>query len=73
MLVPWQTKWLLIAEFAINNHENESIGMLSFFANYGWNLWLGVEPRNPVYGLSAVERVKVLKMEAIADRFNEIL
>ena len=67
-------KWLPIAEFAINNHENESTGMSPFFANYGWNPRLGLEPRSPLpKDLSAAERAEALKAEAIADRFNEIL
>ena len=41
-------KWLPIAKFTINNHENESIGMSPFFVNYGWNPRLGLEPRRPV-------------------------
>src|SRR5437879_3088480 len=68
-------KWLPIAEFAINNHENKSTGISPFFANYGWNPRLGLEPRRPerLQGLSPAKHTKALKAEAIADRFDKVL
>ena len=48
--------------------------MSPFFANYGWNPRLGLEPKSPLpKDLSAAERIEALKAEAIADRFNEVL
>jgi hypothetical protein len=37
-------RWLLLAEFAINNAVSESTWMTPFFANYGYHLRLGFEP-----------------------------
>jgi len=39
--------WLPLAKFAINNQINETMGILLFFANYGYNLCLGVELVGP--------------------------
>ena len=39
--------WLPLAEFATNNQVNETTGMSPFFANYGFNPRLGIEPPGP--------------------------
>ena len=39
--------WLPLAEFATNNQVNETTGISPFFANYSYNLRLGVKPAGP--------------------------
>ena len=39
--------WLPLAEFATNNQVNETMGISPFFANYGYNPRLGIEPAGP--------------------------
>ena len=39
--------WLPLAEFATNNQVNETTGISPFFANYGYNPCLGIEPAGP--------------------------
>ena len=41
------SKWLPLAEFALNNAINESTGTTPFFANYGFHPRLGFEPVEP--------------------------
>ena len=41
----WE-KWLGLAEFAANNALSEAIGCSPFYANYGYNPRMGVEPAN---------------------------
>jgi hypothetical protein len=40
-------QWLPLAEFAANNVISETTGVSPFFANYGFNPRLGVEPSKP--------------------------
>jgi hypothetical protein len=39
-------RWLPLAEFAVNNANNESTRTTLFFANYGFYPCLGFEPVN---------------------------
>ncbi len=39
--------WLLLAEFAGNDAVSETTGVSPFFANYGFNPRMGVEPAKP--------------------------
>ena len=39
--------WLPLAEFSMNNQVNETTGISPFFANYGFNPRLGIEPPQP--------------------------
>src|SRR4029077_14898082 len=39
--------WLPLAEFAMNNQVNDTTGISPFFANYGFNPRLGIEPPRP--------------------------
>jgi hypothetical protein len=66
--------WLPLAEFAQNNQVNETTGVSPFFANYGFNPRLGIEPPRPrPQGLSQHEKQEYLKADNIADRFDRIL
>ncbi|RAL60857.1 hypothetical protein DID88_010182 [Monilinia fructigena] len=40
-------QWLPLAEFASNNMTSETTGCSPFFANYGFNPHIGVEPSKP--------------------------
>jgi hypothetical protein len=40
-------RWLLLAEFAINNTLNESLKITPFFANYEYHPRFGFEPIIP--------------------------
>ena len=44
------TKWLPLAEFAVNNQENESSKMTPFFANSGWNPRISADLTPPKKG-----------------------
>lgn len=66
--------WLPLAEFAANNQVNETTGVSPFFANYGFNPRLGIEPVGPVPStLSAHAKKEFLRADAIAGRFERIL
>ena len=66
--------WLPLAEFAANNQVNETTGVSPFFANYGFNPRLGIEPAGPVpSALSAHAKKEFLRADAIAGRFERIL
>jgi len=66
--------WLPLAEFATNNQVNETTGISPFFANYGYNPHLGIEPAGPRPSvLSAHAKKEYLRADAIAGRFERIL
>lgn len=66
--------WLPFAEFAGNNQVNETIGVSPFFANYGYDPYIGIEPRDPKPpNLSESIKKEYLRADAIVDRFNRIL
>src|SRR5205814_2607480 len=66
--------WLPLAEFATNNQVNETIGVSPFFANYGYNPRLGIEPAGPRPStLSTRAKKEYLRADVIAGRFERIL
>jgi hypothetical protein len=66
--------WLPLAEFATNNQVNETTGISPFFANYGYNPRLGIEPAGPrPSALSAHAEKEYLQADTIANRFERIL
>ena len=66
--------WLPLAEFATNNQVNETTGISPFFANYGYNPRMGIEPPGPPPPtLSAQAKKEYLRADAIANRFERIL
>ncbi|GAW22450.1 hypothetical protein ANO14919_119870 [Xylariales sp. No.14919] len=48
--------WLPLAEFTANNHVSSTTGMSPFFANYGYNPRMGVEPAEPKLPASVANR-----------------
>ena len=66
--------WLPLAEFATNNQVNETTGVSPFFANYGYNPRLGIEPAGPRPStLSSRAKKEYLRADVIAGRFERIL
>jgi transposase InsO family protein len=66
--------WLALAEFASNNVPSETTGVSPFFANYGFNPSIGIEPSNPrPPAQTPAQKREFLKANAIADRFERIL
>jgi len=66
--------WLPFAEFAQNNLVNETTGVSPFFANYGYNPRLGIEPQKPAPPtLSSHELKEYMRADTLADRFERIL
>jgi hypothetical protein len=66
--------WLPLAEFAMNNQVNETTGVSPFFANYGFNPRLGIEPPTPrPPHLSEQAKKEYLRADAVALRFERIL
>jgi hypothetical protein len=66
--------WLPLAEFATNNQVNETTGISPFFANYGFNPRMGVEPPSPSPPTLSVQAKKeYLRADTIANRFERIL
>jgi len=66
--------YLPLAEFAMNNQVNESTGISPFFANYGFNPRLGIEPASPrPPTLSPQAKKEFLRADAVANRFERIL
>ncbi|EAQ90430.1 hypothetical protein CHGG_03079 [Chaetomium globosum CBS 148.51] len=66
--------WLPLAEFSMNNQVNETTGISPFFANYGFNPRLGVEPPQPrPPNLSDHMKKEYLRADAVALRFERIL
>ncbi|KAI0992602.1 hypothetical protein K3495_g15583, partial [Podosphaera aphanis] len=67
-------EWLPLAEFAGNNAVSETTGVSPFFANYGFNPKLGVEPQKPCPPMfSAAQREEFYRANNVADRFSIIL
>jgi hypothetical protein len=66
--------WLPLAEFAANNVVSETTGVSPFFANYGFNPQLGVEPSTPCSpNLTAAQRAQFYKANTVTDRFDRIV
>ena len=66
--------WLPLAEFAGNNMISETTGVSPFFANYGFNPRMGVEPtKPPPPNISESQRREFFRASEIADRFKAIL
>jgi hypothetical protein len=66
--------WLPLAEFATNNVVSETTGVSPFFANYGFNPRLGIEPTGPCPpNLSATQKRQFYKANVVADRFERII
>jgi RNase H-like domain found in reverse transcriptase/Reverse transcriptase (RNA-dependent DNA polymerase)/Integrase zinc binding domain/Chromo (CHRromatin Organisation MOdifier) domain len=66
--------WLPLAEFAMNNQVNDTTGISPFFANYGFNPRLGIEPAGPrPPTLSPQVKKEFFRADAVANRFERIL
>ena len=66
--------WLPLAEFAANNAVSETTGVSPFFANYGFNPRLGVEPSAPCPpNLTTVQKAQFYKANTVADQFDRII
>lgn len=66
--------WLPLAEFAGNNMVSETTGVSPFFANYGFNPRMGVEPTKPCPpNISDAQRREFFRASEIADRFKAII
>ncbi|KAI0991933.1 hypothetical protein K3495_g16254, partial [Podosphaera aphanis] len=66
--------WLPLAEFAGNNAISTTTGVSPFYANYGFNPRLGIEPQTPAAPfLSEAQRKEFFKAHEIANRFKSIL
>jgi hypothetical protein len=65
--------WLPLAEFACNSHVHETTKVSPFFANYGFNPRLGVEPPHPhPPNLSRAQKEEFFNANSLADRFAKI-
>ena len=53
------SRWLPLAEFALNNALNESIKTTPFFANYRFHPRIGFEPLDPDYTPAALDAERV--------------
>lgn len=66
--------WLPLAEFASNNAVSETTGVSPFFANYGFNPYIGVEPPTPLPpNFTAAQKQQFYRGNAVAKRFERIL
>lgn len=66
--------WLGMAEFAANNAKSETTGASPFFANYGFNPRLGVEPADPpAPNITMARKQQFYRANAVASRFERIL
>ena len=66
--------WLPLAEFASNNLISETTGCSPFFANYGFNPSLGVEPSKPCPpDMTIAQKREFFKGNKTADRIERIL
>jgi hypothetical protein len=66
--------WLPLAEFASNNVVSETTGVSPFFANYGFNPRLGVEPSSPYPpNLTVTQKTQFYKANIVANRFEQII
>jgi transposase InsO family protein len=71
--VDW-TDWLPLAEFAGNDAVSETTGVSPFFANYGFNPRMGVEPAKPCPPeLSDAQKREFFKASEIAARFKAVV
>jgi hypothetical protein len=69
----WAT-WLPLAEFAGNNMVSETTGVSPFYANYGFNPRMGVEPARPLPpDMSEHQRHEFFNAQELADRFAAVL
>ena len=67
-------EWLPLAEFSLNNQTNKITGVSPFFANYGYNPRLGIEPAEPQPpNLSPSVKEEYFRVDSIAERFRRIL
>lgn len=67
-------RWLPLAEFAGNNAVSETTGVSPFFANYGFNPRMGVEPASPPNPkLTEAQRREFFKATEITARFKAVL
>lgn len=66
--------WLPLAEFAGNNMTSETTGVSPFFANYGFNPRMGVEPTETLCppGYSPEQRQEFFKAQELAVRFQTV-
>jgi len=53
-------EWLVTAEFAVNNKIYIATKVLPFMANYGRELWMGVDIRRKVSELKMMNLVSIL-------------
>ena len=60
------SRWLPLAEFALNNTLNESIKTTPFFANYGFYPRIGFEPLDPDRTPAALDA------ERVAQKIQEV-
>ncbi len=66
--------WLPLAEFAANNQISESTGISPFFANYGFNPRLGIEPAKPASPtMTKTQKQEALNANTLAERMKRIL
>ncbi|RAL61484.1 hypothetical protein DID88_009413 [Monilinia fructigena] len=67
-------QWLPLAEFASNNMTSETTGCSPFFANYGFNPHIGVEPSKPCPpDMTIAQKREFFKGNKTADRMERIL
>lgn len=67
-------KWLPLAEFSSNNAVSETTGVSPFYANYGFNPRMGVEPSLPCRpGMTTQRKQEFFYANAVAERFEAIL
>ncbi|KAI0991647.1 hypothetical protein K3495_g16540, partial [Podosphaera aphanis] len=66
--------WIPFAEFSANNAVSETTGVSPFFANYGFNPRLGIEPSEPCPpNITPAQKAQHFKANTIANRFERIL
>ena len=68
-----QNDWvdnLLIAEFAVTNHVNMSMGVTSFFADYGFYFWTSIESPGIYKG---EQKIKLLATHKITKKQAEMM
>lgn len=66
--------WLPVAEFAGNNTISETTGVSPFYANYGFDPRIGVEPATPCPpAYSTHQKAEFFKAAEIAERFRNVL
>ncbi|KAI0998663.1 hypothetical protein K3495_g9531 [Podosphaera aphanis] len=66
--------WLPLVEFAGNDSVSSTTGVSPFFANYGYNPRLGIEPQTPAAPtLSSSQKQEYFRAHEIANRFKAVL